>query len=78
MGKPLKGGMTFQEAGRKGGKKTAKRHGHEFYVEIGRKGGQKVLEMYGVEHYEQIGYIGGQKVKVLIAEAKRAREKEGK
>lgn len=43
--KTHKGGgseMTVAEAGRIGGKKTAKTHGREFYEEIGRKGGQRV------------------------------------
>ena len=40
-----KGEMTVGEAGRKGGEKTAKTHGHEFYEEIGHKGGQKVKEL---------------------------------
>jgi general stress protein YciG len=35
-----KGKMTVEEAGRKGGQKTAKTHGEEFYREIGRKGGE--------------------------------------
>jgi Stress-induced bacterial acidophilic repeat motif. len=36
-----KGSMTVREAGQKGGEKTAKSHGHEFYEEIGHKGGEK-------------------------------------
>ena len=40
-----KGTMTVQEAGRKGGMKTAQTHGREFYEEIGHKGGQKVKEL---------------------------------
>jgi len=32
--------MTVEEAGRKGGEKTAKTHGKEFYEEIGHKGGE--------------------------------------
>lgn len=31
--------MTCEEAGRKGGEKTAETHGPDFYSEIGRKGG---------------------------------------
>ncbi len=41
----MKGAMTVAEAGRKGGKKTADTHGHEFYQEIGHKGGQRVREL---------------------------------
>ena len=40
-----KGKMTVQEAGKKGGMKTAETHGREFYEEIGHKGGQKVKEL---------------------------------
>ncbi len=43
--KKVKGTMTVQEAGRKGGMKTAQTHGKEFYEEIGHKGGQKVKEL---------------------------------
>jgi uncharacterized protein len=50
-----KGKMTVEEAGRKGGEKTASTHGEEFYSEIGRKGGQKVrrLVQEGKEHEEE-------------------------
>ncbi len=37
--------MTVQEAGRRGGQRTAETHGTEFYEEIGHKGGQKVKEL---------------------------------
>jgi general stress protein YciG len=37
--------MTVQEAGRKGGTKTAQTHGKDFYEEIGHKGGQRVKEL---------------------------------
>ncbi|HNX09331.1 MAG TPA: Em GEA1 (EM1) [Methanothrix sp.] len=40
-----KGTMTVQEAGRKGGKKTAETHGRDFYEAIGHKGGQRVKEL---------------------------------
>lgn len=39
------GSMTVQEAGRKGGMRTAETHGREFYESIGHKGGQKVKEL---------------------------------
>lgn len=58
-----KGGMTVKEAGHKGGEKTARTHGHEFYEEIGHKGGEKG------------GHKGGQKVRELIAKGKEAEEK---
>ncbi len=37
--------MTVAEAGRRGGRRTAETHGHEFYESIGHKGGQKVKEL---------------------------------
>jgi uncharacterized protein len=43
--KNVKGAMTVQEAGRKGGMRTAQTHGREFYEMIGHKGGQKVKEL---------------------------------
>ncbi len=43
--KESSGTMTVQEAGRKGGMRTAQTHGKEFYEEIGRKGGQRVKEL---------------------------------
>ena len=58
-----KGEMTVGEAGRKGGEKTAKTHGHEFYEEIGHKGG------------EVGGKKGGQRVKELIEEGKESEKK---
>ncbi len=39
------GKMTVEEAGRKGGQRTAKTHGREFYQQIGRKGGQTVRNL---------------------------------
>ena len=53
-----KGKMTVEEAGRKGGLRTAETHGEEFYSEIGRKGG-KIS-----------GPKGGQRVRNLIEEGK--------
>lgn len=73
-----KGQMTVREAGRKGGKTTAARYSHEFYVEMGKKGGKKggqtTLERYGLDHYSKAGQKGGRKVRELIAEGK-ARDK---
>ncbi|MHB0912043.1 MAG: Em GEA1 (EM1) [Armatimonadota bacterium] len=48
--------MTVSEAGRKGGRRTAETHGHDFYQEIGHKGGLK----------------GGPKVRDLINAGKKA------
>ncbi len=75
-----KGKMTVGEAGRKGGRATAKKYGHEFYEEIGKKGGRiggpkggaATKAKYGQEFYERIGHKGGQKVRRLINEAKKA------
>jgi hypothetical protein len=61
--KGSKGEMTVEEAGRKGGEKTAKTHGHEFYEEIGHKGGEKG------------GKKGGERVRELIEEGKEAEKK---
>jgi general stress protein YciG len=58
-----RGKMTVEEAGRRGGLKTAQTHGEEFYSEIGRKGGR-----IG-------GPKGGQRVRKLVEQGK-AREKE--
>lgn len=48
--------MTVGEAGRKGGQRTARTHGHDFYQNIGHKGGVK----------------GGPKVRDLINAGKKA------
>ncbi len=48
--------ISVSEAGRRGGEKTAKTHGHEFYEEIGHKGGQK----------------GGERVRELIEKGKQS------
>ena len=57
---PGKRNMTVSEAGHRGGEKTAKTHGHEFYEEIGRKGG------------EAGGEKGGRRVKELIEKGKQS------
>ena len=64
--------LTVQEAGRKGGRTTAKRHGHEFYEKIGKKGGEARKLALGHAGYEELGRKGGQKVKELIEKGKRA------
>ncbi len=51
-----RGSMTVVEAGKRGGEKTARTHGHEFFQEIGHKGGKK----------------GGKMVRELIEEGKKA------
>ncbi len=66
-----KGKMTVGEAGRKGGKTTAKKYGPSFYEEIGKKGGETTSAKYGHEFYESIGHKGGQRVKKLIEAGKK-------
>lgn len=58
--KKEKGTMTVQEAGRRGGMKTAQTHGKDFYEAIGHKGGQRVKEL--IEE--------GKKARALNAERK--------
>lgn len=78
---PEKGKMTVQEAGHKGGERTAETHGHEFYSEIGHKGGEKggeaVKEKYGPEFYSEIGKKGGEKVQEEVRRYEEMK-KEGK
>ena len=57
--KETRGEMSVEEAGRKGGERTAMTHGHEFYREIGHKGG------------EAGGKKGGQRVKELVREGRK-------
>ena len=51
--------MTVAEAGRRGGEKTARTHGHEYFEKIGRKGGNTVSAARGSEFYSEIGSRGG-------------------
>jgi general stress protein YciG len=51
--------MTVEEAGRKGGARTALTHGREFYREIGRKGGEARRGKLGPEGYRELGRKGG-------------------
>lgn len=44
-GKEPKGGMSVQEAGRKGGETVLQQRGPEFFSQIGKKGGQRVREL---------------------------------
>jgi general stress protein YciG len=57
------GGMTVQEAGRKGGERVSQSRGRSFYEEIGKKGGRTVARERGHEFYEEIGRKGGEAVK---------------
>jgi general stress protein YciG len=75
--------MSVREAGRRGGQKTAKTRGREFYQEIGHrggkiggeKGGETTKEKYGPRFYSEIGHKGGRRVRELIEEGK---EREGR
>jgi general stress protein YciG len=51
--------MTVEEAGRKGGARTAETHGRQFYQEIGRKGGEARRGKLGSEGYRELGRKGG-------------------
>lgn len=58
MARETRGGMTVEEAGRKGGNTVKKKYGHGFYEEIGRKGGE----------------IGGPRVRDLIRKGKEQKQ----
>jgi general stress protein YciG len=64
--------MSVREAGRKGGQKTAERHGHDFYEKIGKKGGEARKQALGPTGYEALGRQGGQKVRELVRKGKLA------
>ena len=55
-----KADMTVRQAGRKGGKHTATKHGPEFYREIGRRGGQARKKQLGAGGYADLGRKGGE------------------
>lgn len=57
------GGMSLQEAGRRGGEATKTRYGHDHYVTIGKKGGRTVKQRYGSDFYAEAGRKGGDMVK---------------
>jgi uncharacterized protein len=72
-----RGKMSVEEAGRRGGLRTAATHGEEFYSEIGSKGGSKRAmqhegspEARGKTSLEEAGHRGGQRVRKLIQEGK--------
>lgn len=56
---PVTKKMTVEEAGRKGGARTAETHGRRFYQEIGRKGGEARRGKLGSEGYRELGRKGG-------------------
>ena len=47
--------LTVREAGRRGGKAKAEKHGHEHFAEMGRKGGRANAEKHDHEHFVEIG-----------------------
>lgn len=51
--------MSREEAGAKGGRKTAREHNKEHFEDIGEKGGNKTAREHGKEHFEDIGKKGG-------------------
>ncbi|MDA8217056.1 MAG: hypothetical protein ACYC1C_01415 [Chloroflexota bacterium] len=65
------GSLTVEQAGRRGGKTTAKKYGRGFYKQIGRKGGESVAKKYSHEHFEEIGRKGGLRVAELIEKGKK-------
>jgi uncharacterized protein len=54
----MKRKMTRQEAGRLGGKATARKYDRAHFQEIGRRGGQTTLERYGSEEMARRGANG--------------------
>ncbi len=70
--------MTVEQAGHRGGERTAETHGREFYEKIGHKGGEKTSETHGKEFYQQIGHKGGQKVRELIEKAEGKEKEKGR
>ena len=52
--------LTVGQAGQRGGKNTAEKHGADFYREIGRRGGQARKGQLGPEGYAKLGRKGGE------------------
>jgi general stress protein YciG len=61
------GGISVQEAGRRGGLRTAER-GSEFFRKIGMKGGQRTAEVYG-QLLAQFGRRGGRPRRPTLSES---------
>ncbi len=51
--------LSVRDAGQKGGRATAARHGSEFYRQIGRKGGRTRAAELGNEGFVELGRKGG-------------------
>ena len=69
-----KGAMTVAEAGRRGGRTTARLHPEQFAA-IGKLGGDKTLQRHGPQFFEKIGRKGGRRVRDLVRKGKRAEGK---
>ncbi|MHB1134255.1 MAG: hypothetical protein ACYC4L_17945 [Chloroflexota bacterium] len=63
-------GMTVGEAGRKGGRKTFERHGHDFYEGIGHKGGTANAATHDHAYFVAIGHKGSERQREMVAKAK--------
>ena len=50
--------ISVKEAGKKGGRTTLERYGHDYFKTIGRRGGQKTKERYG-HLFSENGRKGG-------------------
>ncbi len=53
------GGADYAAMGKKGGRETLGRRGHEFYQEIGRRGGAATAATHDRAHYQAMGAKGG-------------------
>jgi uncharacterized protein len=71
------GQMSVAEAGKRGGKSTAKKYGKEFYSSIGAKGGKATSKNQGTAFYKEIGRKGGAKVRDLIRKAQEMEANDG-
>ena len=61
------GGISVQEAGRRGGQSTLEHRGTEFFREIGRRGGQRTAELYR-ELLKEVGRKGGRPRRPSLSE----------
>ncbi|WP_010651679.1 KGG domain-containing protein [Oceanobacillus massiliensis] len=53
--------LSREQAGQKGGNKTADNHDQEFFEEIGQKGGRATSKNHDQDFYEEIGRKGGKR-----------------
>ena len=66
--------ISTREAGRRGGRKTAERHGKAHFSRAGKLGGAANAAKHSREHFVEIGRMGGRKVSELIALGKQRAE----